>query len=416
MRGRSSALPELELLSLEAEEPDASATTVDVKARRWWPIAIGAAVVAGAILATGHGSSSDVASSPASSTPTTVLRPHLPTNVDQMSAARRASPAVLISSDATSLIVLAKGGAFEVDVAKLPETIAGFVARPPSTVVTLTNGLVRAYSRDYPEGVDLGSARAVFPSADPRRVWLTGVLNGGAAVKEMPIDGRVPPQLATGYIRLPDGYDVVGVAGDRLVLSGDDGLRTWDPESRLLEFVSRRGTLLAASDDTLAWARPDCLQCGIILRRGDTTSVIGNVPNLDPSVPGALSADGRYLAVAITGAWPGGGTGAIVHAVAVIDLDQRDAHGAFDVRTPDIRSTTPVGMTWSGGGALLVRDTSDRIVAYEPEAGGIANMFAFRPREQRPPTPLTSMATRIPHTMPPLPSSPPTTYAPIPPG
>ncbi|HMK10710.1 MAG TPA: hypothetical protein VK461_03965, partial [Acidimicrobiales bacterium] len=158
------------------------------------------------------------------------------------------------------------------------------------------------------------------------------------------------------------------------------------------------------------------LRCGIILRRGDTTSVIGSVPNLDPSVPGAFSPDGRYLAVAITGAWPGGGTGAIVHAVAVIDLDQRDPHGAFDVRTPDIRSTTPVGMTWSGGGALLVRDTSDRIVAYEPEAGGIASMFAFRPREQRPPTPLTSMATRIPHTMPAPEGSPPTTYVPIPPG
>ena len=97
-----------------------------------------------------------------------------------------------------------------------------------------------------------------------------------------------------------------------------------------------------------------------------------------PTVPGAFSADGRFLAVGITGAWPGGGTGAIVHAVAVVDLDPQHS---FAVATPDIRSTTPVAMTWSGGGALLVRDTSDRIVAYEPLAGGIANMFAFRPRD-----------------------------------
>ncbi|HMK10430.1 MAG TPA: hypothetical protein VK461_02495, partial [Acidimicrobiales bacterium] len=243
MRGRTSSLPELELLSLEEEEPAPSVTTVDVTARRWWPVALGAAVLAGAILVTGHGSSSDVASMPQTSTPTTLFRPvRAPTPVDPVSAARRAAPAVLISADATSLIVLAQGGAFEVDVAKPPDTIAGFVARPPSTVVTLTNGLVRAYSRDYPDGVDLGSARAVFPSADPRRVWLTSVVNGGAAVKEMPIDGRVPPQLATGYIRLPDGYDVVGVAGRELVVSGEDGLRTWDPESRLLAFVSRHGT------------------------------------------------------------------------------------------------------------------------------------------------------------------------------
>ena len=53
-------------------------------------------------------------------------------------------------------------------------------------------------------------------------------------------------------------------------------------------------------------------------------------------------------------------------------------------------------MTWSSGGALLVRDTSDRIVAYEPRAGGIANMFAFRPRDSGRRRP----AHRDPHTHP----------------
>ena len=66
-------------------------------------------------------------------------------------------------ADATALIVLARGGAFEVDVTEAPNTIAGYVARPPGTVVTLSNGLVRAYSRAFPDGVDLGSARGVFP-------------------------------------------------------------------------------------------------------------------------------------------------------------------------------------------------------------------------------------------------------------
>ena len=119
-------------------------------------------------------------------------------------------------------------------------------------------------------------------------------------------------------------------------------------------------------------------------------------------MPGAFSPTGRFLAVAITGAWPGGGTGAIVHGVAVVDLDGPHQFGPPYVATPDIRSTTPVAMTWSSGGALLVRDTSDRIVAYEPHAGGIANMFAFRPRDQRPPTSLTAIPMRIPHTLPPV--------------
>ena len=429
MRTRGEVLPEVELLSLDDEEPVPSVATVDVKAKRWWPVAVGAALVAGAIVVTGHGSGSEVASAPTTaSAPSTLFRPaqeHVPTARSAADAARRAYPAVLISSDATSLIVLSQGGAFEVDVAEPPDTIAGYVARPPATVVTLTNGLVRAYSRDYPDGIELGSARALFPSSDPKRVWLSGVVDGGAAVKEMPVDGTVPPQLATGFIRLPDGSEVVGVAGSDLVLSGGDGpldpfeLQTWDPESRETKFVTRNGRLIAAAEDALAWTPPNCADCGIYLRRGDTISVVKAVPNVDSTVPGAFSPDGRFLAVAITGAWPGGGTGAIVHSVAVIDLDEEHY---FEVATPDIRSTTPVVMTWSGGGALLVRDTSDRIVAYEPRAGGIARMFAFRPREApRPPTSLTEMGTRIPHTMP-FTGSPPTTLpphkppVPIPPG
>ena len=74
-------------------------------------------------------------------------------------------------------------------------------------------------------------------------------------------------------------------------------------------------------------------------------------------------------------------------------------------------------MTWSSSGALLVRDTSDRIVAYEPRAGGLANMFAFRPHDQRPPTSLTAIPMRPPHTLPPVNDPPPTTLPPpIPPG
>ena len=172
--------------------------------------------------------------------PTTV-----PTARRAAEAQRRAYPAVLISSDATALLVLSEGGAFEVDVAEAPDTIAGYVARPPATVVTLTNGLVRAYSRMYPEGIDLGSARAVFPSQDPRRVWLTGVIDGESAVKEMPVDGTVPPQLATGFIALPDNSSVVGVAGGELVLSVRTDLSepyelvTWDPATRTTEFLAR---------------------------------------------------------------------------------------------------------------------------------------------------------------------------------
>ena len=424
MRSRSDALPEVELLVLEDEQPEVSIATVDIKSKRWWPVAVAAAVVAGAILVTGHGSGPEVAAAPPTvAAPTTLFRPvtkDVPTARSAADAARRSYPAVLISADARSLIVLSDGGAFEVDVTEPPDTIAGYVARPPATVVTLTNGLVRAYSRMYPEGIELGSARGVFPSSDPRRVWLSGVLDGGTAVKEMPVDGTVPPQLATGFIRLPDGFDVVGVAGPQLVLSANgkslnpSELRTWDPETRSTSFITQQGLLIAAADGALAWTRPGCGDCGIYLRRGDTISIVTGVPNVDPTVPGAFSPDGRFLAVAITGAWPGGGTGAIVHGVAVIDLDQTHDHGAFGIATPDIRSTTPVGMTWSGGGALLVRDTSDRIVAYEPHAGGTARMFAFRPREApRPPTSLTEMGTRIPHTMPST-GTPPTTLAPVP--
>ncbi len=160
---------------------------------------------------------------------------------------------------------------------------------PPATVVTLTNGLVRAYSRGYPDGIELGSARAVFPSSDPKRVWLSGVVDGGAAVKEMPVDGTVPPQLATGFIRLPDGYEVVGVAGPQLVLSRNEQslnpfeLRTWDPETRTTSFVTQQRTLVASADGARRRGPvPSCADCGIYLRRGDTISVVRGGPERRP--------------------------------------------------------------------------------------------------------------------------------------
>ena len=54
MRARDRDLPELELLALDEEEPAPSVSTVDVKSKRWWPIALGAAVLAAAIVVTGH--------------------------------------------------------------------------------------------------------------------------------------------------------------------------------------------------------------------------------------------------------------------------------------------------------------------------------------------------------------------------
>ncbi len=276
-RARDRDLPELELLALDEEEPVPSASTVDVKSKRWWPIAVGAAVLAAAILVTGHDGGSQVASAPTTpSTPSTLFTPATdsPGARAAADAVRASYPAVLMSRDATALIVLARGGAFEVDVAQSPDTIAGYVARPPGTVVALSNGLVHAYSRMYPDGLDLGSARGVFPSEDPARVWLSGVVDGNAAVKEMPVNGTVPPQLATGFIRLPEGYEVAGVAGKRLVLSsavkslGPYEILTWDPETRTTDFVTQRGSLLAAGDDSVAWTLPGCADCGIYVRRG----------------------------------------------------------------------------------------------------------------------------------------------------
>ncbi len=429
MRSRASGLPELELITLDEQEPAPSAHTVEVKSKRWWPVALVGILVAGAIVATGQGSSANTAAQVTVPPLPSTLFPPAPTTVPTArraaDAQRRAYPAVLISSDATALLVLSEGGAFEVDVAEAPDTIAGYVARPPATVVTLTNGLVRAYSRMYPEGIDLGSARAVFPSQDPRRVWLTGVIDGESAVKEMPVDGTVPPQLATGFVALPDNSSVVGVAGGELVLSVRTDLSepyelvTWDPATRTTEFLARAATLVAAGEDRIAWTRHGCESCGIFVRRDGVMRVVNGISNHDPSVPGTFSPDGRFLALAITGSWPGGGAGAVVHGVTVVDLDPprripgRPPPAPGPGAPPHNRATAPVAMTWSAGGALLVRDTSDRVVAYEPQAGGIARMFAFRPREApRAPTALSARPTRIPHTMPPL-NSPATTLAPM---
>ena len=152
--------------------------------------------------------------------------------------------------------------------------------------------------------------------------------------------------------------------------------------------MTRNGRLIAAADDALAWTPPDCTDCGIFLRRGDTISVVKAVPNVDPTVPGAFSTRRSVPRCRDHRAHgPEAAQGAIVHSVAVVDLDKAHLFGrARRTSRSDIRSTTPVAMTWSSGGARSVRDTSDRIVAYEPRAGGIARMFAFRPRERPPPS------------------------------
>ena len=55
MRSRAGALPELELIALDEEDPSPAARTVELKSTRWWPVALVAVVVAGAIVATGQG-------------------------------------------------------------------------------------------------------------------------------------------------------------------------------------------------------------------------------------------------------------------------------------------------------------------------------------------------------------------------
>ncbi len=105
-----------------------------MKPKRWWPVALVGALVAAAIVATGQGSSANSAAQVTVPPTPSTLFPPAPTTVPTArrvaDAQRRAYPAVLISSDATALLVLTQDGAFEVDVAEAPDMITGFVAAP----------------------------------------------------------------------------------------------------------------------------------------------------------------------------------------------------------------------------------------------------------------------------------------------
>ena len=106
-----------ELLSLHDEEPAPQVAMVDVKARRWWPVALGAAIVAGAILVTGHdGGPNAAAAPPAPSTSSTLFTP-VPDSQNARAdlEQRRSYATALISADASSLIVLSQRGGFELD-------------------------------------------------------------------------------------------------------------------------------------------------------------------------------------------------------------------------------------------------------------------------------------------------------------
>ena len=102
-------------------------------------------------------------------------------------------------------------------------------------------------------------------------MWLTGTIDGEAAVKEMPVDGTVPPQLATGFIALAPGSEVVGRRRRRARARGrpvdPHQLVTWDPATRTTDFVARSATLVAAAEGSIAWIRNGCDECGIYVRR-----------------------------------------------------------------------------------------------------------------------------------------------------
>ncbi len=114
MRDRNRDLPELELLSIDEEEPAPEVTTVDLGAKRWWPVALGGLLIAGAIFVTGRGGApDDVAAAPSTpSTASTLFTPatrDVPSARSAAAAERRSYPAVLISADATAVIVLSQG-------------------------------------------------------------------------------------------------------------------------------------------------------------------------------------------------------------------------------------------------------------------------------------------------------------------
>ena len=396
MRSRVAGLPELELIALDEEEPSPRAQAIEVKSKRWWPVALVGMIVAGAIVATGQGSSVDTADVTVPPLPSTLLRRCLrrcptaragPPTLNAVPTPPCSSPPMRPRCSCCQKVARSRSTS-----PKLPTRSRDTSRdRPPPWSPSPTGSC--APTRACTRRASTSAALAVFPSQDPRRVWLTGVIEGESAVKEMPVDGTVPPQLATGFIALPDNSSVVGVAGRELVLSVRTDLSepyelvTWDPATRTTEFIARAATLVAAGEGRIAWVRNGCESCGIYVRRDGVMRVVNGISNHDPNVPGTFSQDGRFLALAITGSWPGGGAGAIVHGVTVVDLDPPRRRSWAPCALAGARRHARHPVDCSGrddlvsGGALLVRDTSDRVVAYEPQAGGIARMFAFRPRE-----------------------------------
>lgn len=371
--GRAARLPAVEVLELE-EGPRESAAerTVQIGARRpWWPIGAVLVVLAGVVVVAGHGRGTKADAAAPTTTPTTVLAAPVDAEPGARGVRVRGS-AVLPSSDGSSVLIVFGGRGLLAPVSTPDLPITSVFARQRFTVTFTRDGHVKAFARDQPGGIDLGFSRGVFPAADPLRVWLAEDGLSGPSVREVPVDGSHPPSLALGLIGLPTGWHPVAGIEAGLVLSDAPDAATpgrlvvWDPHADLSTEVSPSGHLLAADADSVAWTA-DC--CGPVVRRfRDQPSVIflPPLPGLDPGVQGAFSPDGRYLALPIIGARPGAGAGAVVHAVTVIDLD---ADTATARQTPEIRSTSPLAVTWTDGDVLVARDASDRLYRYLPGAG-----------------------------------------------
>jgi hypothetical protein len=214
----------------------------------------------------------------------------------------------------------------------------------------------RAVAHTLPLGLtgrprSLGRAELVAPAGATGRVLVARARYRRRAtilsnLRELGPEGGAP---LAGRLELPGWAAVEGTVDGALLVTFNRSLALWEPENARPRRIVRRAHLIAAGERGFAWCQGRCRTLALWTRGGERrlTTPAGTRPQ--PWLRGALSPDGRRLALALR--TPAG------TRAAVVDLIQ---HSWKTV--PNGRLGGYQAMAWSPSGEWLYFTAGERRV------------------------------------------------------
>jgi hypothetical protein len=290
---------------------------------------------------------------------------------------------LLVSSDTAFTLVDVDAGTTEVlpvDALAGGDPLLRLIRRGDTLVFYGDGGDTYAAPLDAPSAARLlGESSYFLPSAHPDRVWLVSGGTSTAAtssVREVAMDGSV----TVAEVDLPAGAIPVDAVTSGLVLQTSHGLQVWDPLTQELRAELPGEFPVAAMGDTLIWCADVCDRLQVTrVAAGEQRSIPAPAGLAYDGYEGAVSPDGRRLAVPVAAPLDADGYSDRFLAVIDLDTDQVDLLDDTQINTRPAWSTDG---TWvfagdGTGGLLALAPQSRRSWAVRIDLGPVYGLTAI---------------------------------------